>query len=308
MSPQILSDAQKKWIITKLGEDMGHEKINLLKAYQEKWGLHLVEFEQSISHNNLIFHAVSEKYGSVVFKILLNQDFDKEIAALRAFQGNNFVSLYEYSLIDNVYLMEQITPGTTLFEGTTRDERISIISTIFKELHHAAPAYSQFPSYYDWFVSGETGIGNRRDCDIFRPYIDEAHKAILRVNESYPDKVLLHGDLHHENILKGDAGIYKVIDPKGVIGNPVFDLSRFILDEFRDDLTSEPKKAIIDFIQAVGDSVAIPCDVLLRCLFIETFIWLFREELSQGASLKECEGLIHNMKMAYDLQLLAKNV
>ncbi len=90
-----------------------------------------------------------------------------------------------------------------------------------------------------------------------------------------------------------------VIDPKGVIGDPVFDLSRFILDEFRDDLTSEPKDVIIHFVQKLGDSAGIPCEVLLRYLYIETVIWLFREELDEGESLEECEQLIRNMKAAY---------
>ena len=40
---------------------------------------------------------------------------------------------------------------------------------------------------------------------------------------------------------------------------------------------------------------------LLRCLFIETVIWLFREELAEGKCLEECRQLIENMKAAYGL-------
>ena len=298
---KILPDRQEKWIIAKLGEDRGREKLSLLQTYRAKWKLNEVELVQSISHNNLIFYAVSQRYGKVVFKILLNDGFDKEIAALRSFRGSKFVSLYEESPEDGLYLMERIAPGTTLFEGTTRAGRIEIISNIFKELHHDAPESPVFPSYYDWFKSGELGTRARRDCDIFHPYLEKAEKIILRISESYPRKLLLHGDLHHENILKSNNGGYKVIDPKGVVGDPVFDLSRFILDEFRDDLTSEPKEVIIGFVQAVSAGVGIPGDVLLQCLFVETMIWLFREELSRGASLQECEGLIDNMKTANEL-------
>lgn len=64
-------------------------------------------------------------------------------------------------------------------------------------------------------------------------------------------------------------------------------------------MTSEPKDVIIDFVQKPGDSVGIPCEVLLRCLYIETVIWLFREELAEGESLEECEPLIRDMKAAY---------
>lgn len=301
MKTQILSDLQENWLIDKLGEDNGRKKLRLLQTYQEIWELHKMEFVQSISHNNLIFYAVSEKYGDVIFKILLNNGFDKEISALKLFQSSKFVSLYEYSMADKVYLMEKITPGTTLFEGTTRNKRIEIVSNLFNELHPEPPANQVFATYFDWFKCGEIGTRNRRDCDALRFYLEKAEKTILYVNENYPRRLLLHGDLHHENILKSGGGEYKVIDPKGVVGDPVFDLSRFILDEFRDDLTSEPKSAVVDFVQAVGGSVNIPCNTLLQCLFIETVIWLFREELSQGASLQECEGLIANMKTANEL-------
>ena len=101
--------------------------------------------------------------------------------------------------------------------------------------------------------------------------------------------------------MRHKTGGYTVIDPKGVIGDPIFDLSRFILDEFRDDMTSEPKDVVIDFVQKLGDGVGSPCEILLGCLYIETVIWLFREELTNGESLEECQQLITNMKVAYEL-------
>lgn len=92
-----------------------------------------------------------------------------------------------------------------------------------------------------------------------------------------------------------------MIDPKGVIGDPVFDLSRFISDEFKDDLRSEPKEAVLDFVRELGCAVNIPCEILLGCLYAETVIWLFREQLAAGESMEECAGLIENMKTADEL-------
>lgn len=91
-----------------LGEEDYREKLRLLQVYAEKWELSEIEFQPGLSGNNLIFYAVSRQYGRVIFKILLNNGFDKEIFALRLFQGRNFCSLYEYSLEDMVYLMERI--------------------------------------------------------------------------------------------------------------------------------------------------------------------------------------------------------
>jgi hypothetical protein len=54
--------------------------------------------------------------------------------------------------------------------------------------------------------------------------------------------------------------------------------------------------------------VGIPCETLLRCLYIETVIWLFREELANGESLEECEQLITNMKTAYEFTNIIHNM
>jgi len=35
----------------------------------------------------------------------------------------------------------------------------------------------------------------------------------------------LHGDLHHENIIADDAGIWRAIDPQGLIGDPAYDVA-----------------------------------------------------------------------------------
>lgn len=51
----------------------------------------------------------------------------------------------------------------------------------------------------------------------------------------------------------------------------------------------------------IGKSVGIPYEILLQCLYVETVIWLFREELAKGESLDECDFLIANMKVAYEL-------
>jgi streptomycin 6-kinase len=40
--------------------------------------------------------------------------------------------------------------------------------------------------------------------------------------------VLLHGDLHHDNILSLGDGSWVAIDPKGVVGDPAYEVAPFI--------------------------------------------------------------------------------
>ena len=300
----MLTCTRAERFINKLGAERYNERISVVEKYKDQWELSEITFQQSLSINSLIFYAFSKRYGKVILKILINNEFDediKEIMSLIQFQGENFCKLYEYSLEDKVYIMERIIPADTLYESARREERIKIAGAIFNVLHKPDLPDSTFPTYSEWFEAGKEGTKNRKDCEELRQYLESAENMLKEICRKYSRNVLLHGDLHHENILKNENGSYTVIDPKGVIGDPVFDLSRFILDEFRDNLVSEPKESILDFVKKLGDSVNIPFGILLRCLFIETVIWLFREELSNGESLLECASLITNMKTAYEL-------
>ena len=292
--------------LKKLGAERYNERIRVVEKYRKPWELSEIEFQKSLSTNSLIFYAVSKQYGRVILKALINSGFDKEILACKLFQGENFCKIYEYSLEDQVYIMERIMPADTLYESAPRNDRIKIVGRVFKGLHKTDIPDSAFPTYSEWFEAGKEGTKNRKDCEDLYQYLYSAERMLADINQKYSRNLLLHGDLHHENILKNENGSYMVIDPKGVIGDPVFDLSRFILDEFRDDLTSEPKDVIIDFVQKLGDSVGIPCEILLRCLYIETVIWLFREELANGESLEECQQLITNMKVACEFATTGK--
>lgn len=50
--------------------------------------------------------------------------------------------------------------------------------------------------------------------------------------------VLLHGDFHPENTL-WDGERFRVIDPKGVLGNPLFDVATYIRNSVSTSKTNQ---------------------------------------------------------------------
>jgi len=98
----------------------------------------------------------------------------------------------------------------------------------------------------------------------------KAKEICLSITRSYSRRVLLHGDFHHDNILLSSNGEYIIIDPKGVIGDPVFDVPRFILNEYGDHITSELYTKINDIIFNFEVNLSIPNDVIRKCLYVET--------------------------------------
>ncbi len=68
------------------------------------------------------------------------------------------------------------------------------------------------------------------------PLFKEGARVAARLLEDEQDIVLLHGDIHHKNILKSQTRGWLAIDPQGVIGERTYDLANAFFNP--DDMAS----------------------------------------------------------------------
>lgn len=99
--------------------------------------------------------------------------------------------------------------------------------------------------------------------------MDKAEQICKELWEKYPGNFLLHGDLHHDNILLGADGRYYIIDPKGVVGGRVFDIPRFILNEFGDEITEDFKGKYLYIIKTLSNKLSVPEIDIKKLVFVE---------------------------------------
>ena len=82
---------------------------------------------------------------------------------------------------------------------------------------------------------------------------------------------MIHGDLHPGNILSCGEGKYRVIEPVGVIGDPVFDIGNIIFGECcwftRGIAEPETAEKIIDYFEK---SLNIPNKTLRQIFYLTT--------------------------------------
>ncbi|MEO5324324.1 aminoglycoside phosphotransferase family protein [Mesorhizobium sp. CC13] len=80
-----------------------------------------------------------------------------------------------------------------------------------------------------------------RDAGVDSLYVEVAVIAERLLSNPYELRVL-HGDLHHDNILLGARG-WLVIDPKGILGDPAFDAANLFYNPLhRHDLSLNPER------------------------------------------------------------------
>lgn len=285
-------------IINHFGKDFYEKVLRDIEIYADKWSLTSFQLVPSYSAN-LVFICRSEIYGDVVLKIgnISSKETLTEFNTLREYNGRRFCKIFDADLDNGVILEERVQPGNPLRDVSSLDQRLSVFSSLYKELHIAPAKEEIYPSYIDWVSRITEYMSKRQDCKELYSYMKKANDICLSVSAIYSQKMLLHGDFHHDNILLGNDGKYIIIDPKGVVGDPVFDVPRFILNEFEDKITTELYKKINHIICILENKLSIPSDILKQCLYVETAMGICWS-VESGAAPEEYSKLIETVAFA----------
>lgn len=285
-------------IIKRFGKDFYEKVLRDIEVYADKWALTSFQFIPSYSAN-LIFKCYSENFGSVVLKIG-NPSFKEiftEFNTLREYNGRGFCRALDADIEKGVMLEECVHPGSPLRDVSSLDKRLSVFCSLYKGLHIAPIKADIYPTYTGWVCRITEYMSKRQDCKELYLYMQKAKDICLSVSALYSQKMLLHGDFHHDNILLGCDREYIIIDPKGVIGDPVFDVARFILNEFDEEITTESYKKINHIICFLEKRLNIPSYILKQCLYVETAMsvcW----SVEDGSTPEEYPTLIKNVAFA----------
>lgn len=244
-----------------------------LRLYSNKWKLDIEEMIDYYSVN-CIFICRSEQYGPAVLKIGgPGAEARTEANFLKEYNGGRFCKMYKCDADNGILLEERVTPGTRLRQEPSLEKRLSVFSNLFNGLHIQSRQSEQYPTYVGWVKRITEYMSERADYKDLYKLMLKASGLCSALCVDYPKQLLLHGDLHHDNILLGEHNEYKIIDPKGVIGDPIFDIPRFILNEFynREDVPYEFYRSHVTKVLCyLQKSLGVPMDVMKKALFIET--------------------------------------
>lgn len=129
---------------------------------------------------------------------------------------------------DGVLLLERATGPRSLAAmaragGDRDDEATRILCRATRRLHgHRGPPPPDLVSLDDWFApllqSNDPGV------------IAQARTVVRDLLAAKRDVVVLHGDIHHENVLDAGPRGWIAIDPKGLVGDRAFDFVNILRD------------------------------------------------------------------------------
>jgi streptomycin 6-kinase len=210
---------------------------DLLASLAARWSLVLGPHYPGIRYN-YVAPATRTDGTLCVLKVSRHGETGTEIAALRLWAGDGACRLLEADPAIGALLVEQIQPGTMLATVAERDDdsATAIATDILRRLWRPAPEDHGLRSLESWCAAYDRnrealtrGAGGFPAALFLRA--DALRRELLA---STATQTVLHGDLHHFNILRAEPAGWLAIDPKGLAGDPCFDVCQFLRNPYPD--------------------------------------------------------------------------
>jgi streptomycin 6-kinase len=221
------------------------ENFSRLVSFVEK--TYSVKFDASSSYNlsyNFVASATKADGTKVVIKMSVpNSELTSEVNWLKYNKDGQVVHLLEYDQEKGIVILEHLEPGLPLSTIQDEQEAIKIAANLMKTIWKEEPNEHDFSSIQKW-ASGLSNIkkfykGNT--CPFQEELVTLAEDRFGYLISTIKKPVLVHGDLHQDNILSSSNG-WRVIDPKGLIGEAEIDIIPYLKNYLWDK--SSPKQVL----------------------------------------------------------------
>ena len=235
------------------GERWLSELPALVERYAEKWQLHVEGPVERLSYHYVVKVRDLNKRPLILKLGVPGKDVTREIIAVRLYNGRRFAQLLAHEESGGALLLERLEPGIMLSEVKDEETAVRHYAEVWKAIRR--PAEGMFPSIGEWF----DGLGEYRarypkgEGPIPDSLVKKAQRYAKEIEATSVSNGLLHGDMHHYNILHDAKRGWCAIDPKGVVGDAYFDVVPFLFNELGDqDMLKRRVEAICHLLQLEG--------------------------------------------------------
>lgn len=231
--------------------------------------------------NNMTFNYVASGYQNenpIILKIGMNSKaLTKEASCLKAFAKHAVAEVIAHD--DNMIIMQRAVPGSTLKDHFPDNDidATKILCESIKELHKAS-----IPESHNFYHLSELFKTLDQKLDIPNEILSKAKHLRDKLLSTTTEEVLLHGDVHHDNILKnGDSWL--VIDPKGFIGDPAFEPAAYFCNPIPELLQeNQPREIITNRINICSAELGIDSQRIADWLYAKSVLcwaWSLEDNL-----------------------------
>ncbi|MCO1658333.1 aminoglycoside phosphotransferase family protein [Pseudonocardia humida] len=190
-----------------------------------------------------------------------SDDLRREALALGAYGGDGAVRLLARDPGRGAVLLERAEPGRMVRELVPRRDADATAATVdvLRRLHAAdvvdgLPDVATLGADFARHLGADHGRG-----PLPRVLVERAAELLGDLCASAERRVVLHGDLHHDNVLRHGDG-WVAIDPHGAVGDPGFDVGPPLYNPDPDRVDGELLALVPARVEQLADGLGIALD------------------------------------------------
>jgi streptomycin 6-kinase len=263
---------------------------DLVAECVEEWGLRLGEPYEAGAAGYTVRAELPDGTPAVLKVIYPHREAEHEGEALRVWDGDGAIRLLAYDDLRWAMLIERCEPGTLLAKVDpvlALDVLIGLLPRLWKPV---GEPFRPLADEANWWIEYLPTEWERAGKPFDRQLLDAASARLGELAGSQGEQVLLHQDLHGDNVLAAQREDWLVIDPKPLVGEREFAVAPIVRDPelghsrrdvlYRlDRLTSELG---LDRDRArgwtIGQTIAWSLDTSYLPKHVETVRWLLEAE------------------------------
>lgn len=224
------------------------------------------------SYVSLVLPATRHDGMAAVLKVQFpHRESEHEAQALAVWNGKGAVRLLDHDPVRKALLLECCQPGTHLSQaeaGRALEVLVDLLSRLWKPVgepfrslaEEAATWRKELPM--TWEQAGQP---------FERRLIDAAVEVLADLATSQGEEMLLHQDLHADNVLAAQREPWLVIDPKPLRGEREFGVAPIV----RSDELGHEKKLVIGRLDLLTSELGLDRERARLWSFAQTLAWSF---------------------------------
>jgi streptomycin 6-kinase len=241
----------------------------VLPELAERWSLTVGEpFEAETT--SYVLRAERADGTPTVLKLIYphypETPFAQEVAGLLMWDGRGIVRLLEADAEIGAQLLERAVPGTSALELDEDDALRMAAGVLLRMWSAPAAPHPEVKTIAEqariWAIEVERDW-NEAGAPYERELLERARSTLLRLADGVEPRpaeelVLVHGDLHHGNVLRAEREPWLAIDPKPMLGEREYDVRAPLCDR-RDalfesrDPASHLRRRLEVLLETLGD-------------------------------------------------------
>jgi streptomycin 6-kinase len=240
----------------------------------DRWGLRVGE-PYPYAQESVVFPTTTPEGEPAVLKIAYpGRENAHEADALERWAGDGAAILLDRDDEHRALLMERCEPGTPLSARNPTETLGVLIDLLIRLWRPAGPPFRRLEEEAAWWAGYLEADYDRAGRPFDRRLLDAALDALRELPSTQGTQVLVHQDLHGDNVLRARRQPWLAIDPKPLLAEREFSVAPIV----RSFELGSTEPDVLHRLDRLTAELGLDRERARRWTIVQTIAWAFEGE------------------------------